>query len=1509
MIELHSKLQDLRFLNQSTYSYAHDARRALLFGTFGATMGGPAYLFYAHVPAKLSRVVVGKWRMVAAMIAVDWAVFMPLIYLPVFYTFREAVYSRPASCGALATGAYAFWAQHVRSDLAAATPLLVTSDVASRARSGALGIGGDVHSIAGHLARALSVLHRTAVGHLHLLETRLFGVIENGSKFCCTSTFQRAAWTTSADGGSFEVSRERRAGTAAGFTSERVPESLRQFAMVYYLLVVAPSSAPTSCASSGVYERRRGSRTSPRAEAEEETVLDVLEVKGLKIFRAIGAGAGLEDALPIQRTSALLLVAIPSELSLDDLCHFLGHREGLEAVRVVFRNEPRGRFFCPSLEGKSDPGSGASGFYTAILLCRSQAHADALYKANHGKLFSHKDSSQDDKGPCCYLAFLEAIVYSSTSWELTRSKSDELQKSSPSDSEIPEAVIPSTAYEVPSCPVCIERIDVSGTGLVTHSHGWSAEHQDSGRPPTCVACAIINATNGGAVQRKNVAGNPVTLQCECCSKQDELWVCLICGHLGCGRYQDAHAKDHATEYRHRFCYQLDTGRIWDYASDVFVHRRLVQHAAMGRFELALPAPAMEESSGSKVPIPGHEQLLSMELDAILASQLDHQRSLYERQLALAAITTVAQARAWAGLAEEPWNALSASLGTVPTLQVLAYIPIYGFKEAIEDARVPVPAQGVPGEEGHVPATTRQLTLVEGTQAGLMLQLARRKFDREVVDPLAASATPATPGSQGVPGTAVPGTGGQNQSQHRKIKNSQVIDQADEGEIPTLDHATLDEHYKVLREAKGGPVRPETEPSADQIAAMKARVLEMDLSPYADFAVFVNFQGRFSKALKFLNHVLQPDGTFKAVEVSGPPNFDAWTLSWKVYVNTLLTLEVVVGTKKVSIASLSAMEEYHAMFRDLVKNYPEAWHLLVIAEDRCRGEHFPRVRRELEAQHDRGLAPNFEPKKQLPTSPMTNRPDARVEQPPHPGQGQEKGGSPTEPGGAADRTLLEVFAGFGGLTQAVRDLGLPVKEPQDTRFGHDIASDEGFLTVLEVRADWKHMAPPCRTFTKARRHDAHGKTKRLRSEGHPEGFGDPSAEEANLLARCAAIAEEQDEREDFFSIENPLDSFIWDLKSMKRLARRKGVQLTPLDQCAYGGPHQKETGVLHNTTWLAQGLRCGDAPPHQHTKLEGRVWSYKEDKEVWDTSAGEEPEEGGHIGGMRNPRQAIRLSPTWQAWREAANRALDEVARTTPGFDQLARSLGAEMTREQADSAQARPMVRFIADMRRSGVNGMTFAEERIVLPRGTDFTKDILDLLELDQAEVELYTADFTDAFLNVPMIPRATVCSGPGAPTNWLHIPGIALHKAAERIGKLTETVGKALAHRGLVPGVRSLAGLVPGVRSLAGELSWIAGLVPTIRPFVNMVWAALYGMDTQRNKATTGQSSARARPVGTVFAKTIRVAIWNGYPAQQSHHRPVISSGPACGHGIRQNHPSAYDLDEKVSLGPARRPPAMGG
>jgi hypothetical protein len=62
--------------------------------------------------------------------------------------------------------------------------------------------------------------------------------------------------------------------------------------------------------------------------------------------------------------------------------------------------------------------------------------------------------------------------------------------------------------------------------------------------------------------------------------------------------------------------------------------------------------------------------------------------------------------------------------------------------------------------------------------------------------------------------------------------------------------------------------------------------------------------------------------------------------------------------------------------------------------------------------------------------------------------------------------------------------------------------------------------------------------------------------------------------------------------------------------------------------------------------------------------------------------------------------------------------------------------RMIVDMRRSGVNGGVVIKERIVLPRMSDFTDSIIDLMESDLAdgsekdvECELATVDFEDAF------------------------------------------------------------------------------------------------------------------------------------------------------------------------------------
>ena len=326
---------------------------------------------------------------------------------------------------------------------------------------------------------------------------------------------------------------------------------------------------------------------------------------------------------------------------------------------------------------------------------------------------------------------------------------------------------------------------------------------------------------------------------------------------------------------------------------------------------------------------------------------------------LEAITTVAHGRTWAGLSDEAWQAVNTCLGGVTSLRILAFIPASALRAAIRAARVPTPAVGDPADANHIPAGLRELSAVEGTQVGLLTQIAQLKLGKAPTDPLVEP--PTVGGPPGGPPPVAPNVGNTGTSSSaRKVKNSQVLDQADEGEIPELTQGTVEDHFKVPRKVKGGPVRPEAEPSPDQISAMKVRVLDLGLAPYADFAIFVNFQGRFSKTLKFLNHILQPDGTFRAVEVAGPPSYDAWLASWRVYENTLLTLEHQVGPDRIAVVSVSALEEYKDAFRDLAVLYPESWHLLVVAEDRCRGEHFTRLKREPKLKHTKGLSFEFDP---------------------------------------------------------------------------------------------------------------------------------------------------------------------------------------------------------------------------------------------------------------------------------------------------------------------------------------------------------------------------------------------------------------------------------------------------------------------------------------------------------------------------------------------------------------------
>ena len=88
----------------------------------------------------------------------------------------------------------------------------------------------------------------------------------------------------------------------------------------------------------------------------------------------------------------------------------------------------------------------------------------------------------------------------------------------------------------------------------------------------------------------------------------------------------------------------------------------------------------------------------------------------------------------------------------------------------------------------------------------------------------------------------------------------------------------------------------------------------------------------------------------------------------------------------------------------------------------------------------------------------------------------------------------------------------------------------------------------------------------------------------------------------------------------------------------------------------------------------------------------------------------------------------------------------------------------------------------------------------------------------------------------------GIKVGIDQQRVAKLQEAMASVSAGKGLV-----------NLRSLTGELSWVAGLVPKIRPWVTMLWAACHAADLQHLAASQGRSKAKQRPRNMVFTNMV--------------------------------------------------------
>lgn len=231
-----------------------------------------------------------------------------------------------------------------------------------------------------------------------------------------------------------------------------------------------------------------------------------------------------------------------------------------------------------------------------------------------------------------------------------------------------KGIPPKTTYELPLCPVCLERMDSVVTGLITtpcahvfHCSCLSKTRWSDSRCPVCRLSHLL-LDQPDKAKRRDGAPEPALTTCALCPEGERSrnnWMCVLCGAVGCSRYEKGHARQHFLDTGHVFSMEIDTQRVWDYVEDKYVpqpsaairltdrHRsyvhRLIQNRSDGKL-VELPAAASltspeDDNDNGPGPSSNDEKKISkieditLEYSYLLTSQLEQQRKHFEMEIA------------------------------------------------------------------------------------------------------------------------------------------------------------------------------------------------------------------------------------------------------------------------------------------------------------------------------------------------------------------------------------------------------------------------------------------------------------------------------------------------------------------------------------------------------------------------------------------------------------------------------------------------------------------------------------------------------------------------------------------------------------------------------------------------------------------------------------------------------------------------------------------------------------
>lgn len=300
----------------------------------------------------------------------------------------------------------------------------------------------------------------------------------------------------------------------------------------------------------------------------------------------------------MQSTCLVLVVDVPAHLTLNELHDFLvdaAHLLHVQLVRLPSRDSTTDPTYAALLQftthtaasafvreydgvayNSLEPGVCTTAFVRCVTFDESDKYAFPIPTASGvavglPHLTLGQAHSREDISPLADYRHISTHINSRAS-SISISSSGGINVHGLASDSTPLPLLPSVGLtpshtpsfaaaadpSCPSCPVCLETLQPSTaapmlTILCNHVYHFDclSKWLPSSSSSSCPVCRYRLQPN-------------VHTQCSTCKATEQLWLCILCGHVGCGRYARGHARQHFEETSHNYAIEVLTQKVWDY---------------------------------------------------------------------------------------------------------------------------------------------------------------------------------------------------------------------------------------------------------------------------------------------------------------------------------------------------------------------------------------------------------------------------------------------------------------------------------------------------------------------------------------------------------------------------------------------------------------------------------------------------------------------------------------------------------------------------------------------------------------------------------------------------------------------------------------------------------------------------------------------------------------------------------------------------------------------------------